>query len=198
MKKFSFDKNYYDRFYRDRATRVATRSGIRALGRFVSSYLKHLGMPVERVLDLGCGLGYWKDVIAKEFRNADYVGVEVSEYLCEELGWEKGSAVDYQADEPFDLVICQGVMQYLSASDARAAIRNLTRLCRGALYLEILTKRDWEECCEQEVTDGNTFLREGSWYRRQLDRSFRNLGGGVFLARSAPVTLFELERADST
>ena len=39
-------------------------------------------------------------------------------------------------------------------SDARKAIRNLARLTRGALFLEVLTREDWERNTEQGATDG--------------------------------------------
>ena len=193
MKRFAFDKNYYDKFYRDRATRVVTRKGVNALARFVCGYLKHLGLPVERVLDVGCGLGYWKSALRKEFPNAEYHGVEISEYLCRKHGWTHASIVDFTASEPYDLVICQGVLQYLDATEARAALRNLGRLCGKALYLETLTAKDWEENCDQSVTDGSTYLREGAWYRREIDRRFTSLGGGVFLAKTARAVFYELE-----
>ena len=43
------------------------------------------------------------------------------------------------------------------------------------------------------VTDGAVHLRSGAWYRKQLARSFTALGGGMYAAKSANVTLFELE-----
>lgn len=193
MKQFAFDKAYYDRFYHDRRTRVVTKASIGRLAKFVTSYLKYLQLPVESVLDIGCGLGYWQQPILREFPKASYTGVEYSEYLCEQHGWEQGSVVDYAPGRTFDLVICQGVLQYLSDSAAKKALRNLGKLCRGALYLEALTQQDWETICDQSVTDGSTHLRTGAWYLEQLDRSFLPIGGGVFLARSASACLFELE-----
>lgn len=195
MPKFQFDQAYYDKYYGNNRTRVATRDSIRVLGEFVCSYLRHLSLPVQRVLDMGCGLGFWKRVIQRQFPQAHYEGVEFSDYLCKLHGWKQGSVVDYKSDEPFDLVICQGVLQYLAKEDARKAIRNLGRLCRGALYLEVLTVKDWQENCDQTVTDGSTFLREGSWYREHLRPHFQACGGGVFVNRAAPVVFYEMEEA---
>ena len=104
--------------------------------------------------------------------------------------------VDYRTRHAFDLVICQGVLQYLDDRDARAAIANLASLSRGAVYLEALTTADWEDNCDRRTTDGGVHLRSGSWYRRQLSRYFRNCGGGLFLATTAQATLFELEHLD--
>ncbi|MBI84110.1 MAG: methyltransferase type 11 [Planctomycetaceae bacterium] len=193
MPRRCFDKSFYDHYYRNPRTRVATRSGAENLGRFVCCYLKHIGQPVTRVLDVGCGLGLWKDVIRRHFRQADYTGVEVSPYLCRQSGWEEGSVVDYKANDPFDFAICQSVLQYLTAADARRAIRNLARLCEGALFLEVLTQEDWQNNADQSVTDGDVYLREADWYRRELDGHFTNCGGGIFLSPRSPAVLYELE-----
>src|SRR5690606_8441355 len=123
------------------------------------------------------GFGYWQPVIARHFPNASYTGVEFSEYLCRTYGWTRGSVVDFAADRPFDLVICQGVLQYLDDEQADLAIKNLGRLTRQFLYLEVLTIQDWTRNCDQSVTDGETFKREGNWYRERLAPLFQNLGG---------------------
>ena len=81
----------------------------------------------------------------------------------------------------------------LDDRDAIRAIDNLGRLCEGALYLEALTERDWRHNCDRTVTDGEVYLRPGSFYRTRLARHFHAVGGGVFVHRRAPVTLFELE-----
>ena len=192
----TFDQNYYDRFYRDPKTCVTTEATTHRLADFVCCYLKHIGQPVRKVLDLGCGLGYWREGVQRHFPDADYTGVEVSAYLCKELGWKRGSVVDYRGRGRADLVVCQGVLQYLTDAECRDALANLARLSRGALYLEALTTQDWEENCDQTVTDSAVHLRSGAWYRRHLAKSFTNCGGGVFLADSSDATLFELERLD--
>jgi 2-polyprenyl-3-methyl-5-hydroxy-6-metoxy-1,4-benzoquinol methylase len=130
-----FDEAYYQRYYFDKKTSVVDPAHAERLGAFVCSYLHYLRVPVARVLDMGCGIGLWRDMVARHLPGARYHGVEYSAYLCERFGWERGSVVDYQAGEPFDFVICQGVLPYLGTQDLRRALDNLGRLCRGALYL---------------------------------------------------------------
>ncbi len=190
-----FDAGYYRRFYGDAKTRVASRAGVARLARFVCDYLVCLDLPVRRVLDAGCGLGWWRAPLARRLPHALYTGIEISRHLCEAHGWQHASIVDYRAEAPFDLVICQGVLQYLSDADASAAIDNLGRLCRGALYLEALTRGDWEHSVDRARTDGEVNLRSARWYRRRLARHFVNAGGGVFVHVDAPVVMFELEHA---
>jgi SAM-dependent methyltransferase len=191
-----FDKRYYDRYYRNRRTRVGSARETAVLGRFVCAYLAHLGQPVRRVLDAGCGLGHWRNVIADCHPRASYTGIEVSEYLCRELGWTRASIADYRPRGRFDLVVCQGVLQYLDDRAAAAAITNLGRLCRGALYIEVLTAEDWRDNCDRRATDGKVHLRPARWYRRRLERDFRVCGGGVFLHRDSGAVLYALEATD--
>ena len=188
-----FDRRYYDRYYRNPRTRVSSQHEAAVLGRFVCAYLAHLGQPVRRVLDAGCGLGRWRKVIAEHFPRASYRGIEVSEYLCRELGWTHASIAEYRTRGRFDLVVCQGVLQYLEPREAAAALANLGRLCRGALYLEVLTAEDWRDNCDRRATDGGVHLRPANWYRRRLSPAFRACGGGLYLHRDSTAVLYALE-----
>ncbi len=193
---FSFDSAYYDRFYRDRNRRVTSGPETDRLVGFVVAYMRHLDLPLRTVADVGCGLGLWRTALRKHRRGVRYTGVEVSDYLCERYGWQQGSVVDWDPKSSFDLVVCHGVLQYLGARDARRAIRNLTRLSHGAVYLEALTREDWQQNCDREVTDGDVFLRPVAWYRRALAPHFTNCGGGLFLTHRASAVLYELEKAE--
>lgn len=190
---FQFDARYYDRFYRDEDQRVLSSDEAQHLVGFVVSYLKYLEVDLDTALDLGCGEGLWRPWLEEMCPGIAYRGVELSRHACEVHGWERGSVVDY-AGKPADLVICQGVLQYLPAPDARAALSNLGRLTRGALYLEALTREDWEGSVDQERTDGDVYLRTAEWYRSALRPHFISCGGGVFLPRETDAVLYELER----
>lgn len=194
--KNQFDEAYYQRYYFDKKTSVADPAHVERLGTFVCSYLQYLRVPVQRVLDVGCGIGLWRDAVTRHFPRAQFHGVEYSEYLCGRFGWERGSVVDYQAKSPFDLVICQGVLPYLSAADATRAMHNLGRLCKGALYVEAVTREDWEQdIVDETLTDPSLFKHPAQLYRRGLGQGFIELGGGVWLSRQAELPLFALERA---
>lgn len=190
---FTFDEAYYEKFYKNRRTRVADRESCELLAGFVFSYLDYLRMPLRRVLDIGCGTGLWRREVRRRSPGARYVGVEHSEHACSKYGWEKGSVIDYRTEEEFDLVICQGVLQYLDDTEAAAALENLARLAPAALYLEVLTSEDWERNCNREITDGHVHLRSIAWYRERLRPHFRNCGGGLLLAKAAPAVLYEIE-----
>lgn len=191
-----FDEAYYERFYFDKKTSVVDPQHAERLGAFVGAYLRYLRVPVRRVLDVGCGIGLWKGMVAQQFPQASYHGVEYSEYLCQRYGWERGSVVDYAAPEPYDFVVCQGVLPYLSPPDLQRALANLGALCHGALYLEAVTREDYErDIIDEDLTDPRLLRHRAELYRRGLSRHFRELGGGVWLSRRAQVPLFELECA---
>lgn len=193
-----FDEAYYQRFYFNQKTSVVDPEHVERLGAFVCSYLQFIRVPVLRVLDVGCGIGLWRDVVKRHFPQAQFHGVEYSEYLCGRFGWERGSVVDYRASAPFDLVICQGVLPYLSAADAKLAMHNLGRLCQGALYVEAVAREDWErDIVDDTLTDPRLFKHRAQLYRRGLAEGFTELGGGVWLSRKSDLPVFALECMDS-
>ncbi|MBM5812438.1 MAG: class I SAM-dependent methyltransferase [Gammaproteobacteria bacterium] len=189
-----FDAGFYHRYYRDPATRVASRADGLRLGRMICAWTACLGFRVRRVLDAGCGLGHLRGPVREYFPRASYTGLEVSEYLCRRYGWVHGSLAEYRPRVPFDLVICHDVLQYLGDPEARRALANLARLCRGALYFSVLTLEDWRRTADRSRTDGEVRLRPADWYRRRLGRGFRPLGGGLLARRGWAPLLWELER----
>jgi chemotaxis methyl-accepting protein methylase len=58
--------------------------------------------------------------------NVDTTGVEISDFLCHQHGWSKGSVVDFGIDsaQQYDLVICNDVLAYLSNAQCAKAIKN--------------------------------------------------------------------------
>src|SRR5687767_344709 len=166
LKSERFDARYYERWYgddeEDRAD-IAERSL-----RFVLSYIDYMDSSIATLLDLGCGVGLWKDALEKQAKDVRYTGVEYSAYLCKKYGWQRGSAVDYAPRRTFDLVVCQGVLQYLNDADCERAIANLARLSRRFMYLEVLTKGDAAVVCCPEGTDFEVYVRDARWYARRL------------------------------
>ena len=188
-----FDRDYYRRYYFNPRTAVISRAEMRARARLIAAYTLHIGLPVRRILDAGCGTGAMRTTLLGRLPRSVYVGLERSEYLCQRYGWERGRVETYHPQAPFDLVTCYDVLQYLDDREAGAAIANLARLCRGVLYFTVLTRQDWLHNCDRRRTDANVHLRTAAWYRARLRRGFREVGAGFWLARRAPITIWELE-----
>ena len=188
-----FNRDYYRQFYFDGRSAVTSRAEMRARATLIAGYVQHIGCPVTRLLDAGCGIGLLRAPFKRLLPKAQYTGLEVSEYLCQRYGWTQGSLTDFRA-RPFDLVVCYDVLQYLDDRMAARAIANLGRLCRGVLYITALTKHDWLENCDQRRTDPDVHLRTGQWYRKRLLKSFRPVGAGLWIRRGAPLVTWEMEQ----
>ncbi|HEX6396076.1 MAG TPA: class I SAM-dependent methyltransferase [Steroidobacteraceae bacterium] len=189
-----FDREYYRRFYLDPRTAVISRAEMRERAGLIAAYARHIGLPVRSILDAGCGIGLLRAPLKRAFPRASWTGLEYSEYLCERYGWTQGSLATFRA-EPFDLVVCYDVLQYLDDRTAAGAIANLGRLTRGLLYISALTTRDWRENCDRTRTDRDVHLREVGWYGKRLRRWFRPSGVGFWIRRGAPLSTWEMETA---
>jgi hypothetical protein len=190
-----FGADYYRKFYLDPRTAVTSRAEMRARARLIAAYVAHIGLPVRRMLDAGCGIGLLRTPLTRALPRAKYVGLEFSPWLCERYGWEQGSLATWSAPDPFELVICYDVLQYLDDRSAARAIANLGRLTLGVLYLSALTTRDWRENCDRTRTDREVHLRDAQWYASRLRRKFRSVGAGFWVRRGAPLVTWEMETA---
>jgi SAM-dependent methyltransferase len=188
-----FGRDYYRRYYYDARTAVATRAEMRARARLIAAFLAHVGLPVRRILEGGCGTGMLRAELKRLLPHAHYTALEASEYLCRRHGFVHGRIERYRTARPFDLVICYDVLQYLEAGAAQQALANFARLTRGVLYFSALTRLDLERNCDRSRTDAAVHLRSARWYRARLARSFREAGLGLWVRRGAPITLWELE-----
>jgi len=96
----------------------------------------------ERVLDVGSGTGRWTDELASSV--AYYHGIDFSAGLVEyarqrhppgpRVGFTVASADDYSLEslgvgEPFDVILCCGVMIYLNDDEVDRALRCMAEVC---------------------------------------------------------------------
>jgi SAM-dependent methyltransferase len=190
-----FGADYFDRFYESEKTRVHGKREIARLARGVTSMIAWLGGDLSKVLDIGAGPGLWRDWFAAHKKDVRYVSTDASAYACERYGHEQRDIARWRSRERFDLVVCQGVLQYLTDDDAAAAIENIAAMCKGFLYLEVITKRDLEEVCDPDLTDTAVHVRTGDWYKKRLDPHFEQLGCGLWYRRTGLLHFYELERA---
>jgi SAM-dependent methyltransferase len=190
-----FDEAFYARYYHRPATAAATLDEVSLRARYVLAYLDYLGVGVRSALDAGCGLGHWKHALERLDRSIRYTGVDSSEYLCGKYGWVHGVIADFKSRRKFDLVICQDMLQYLDAREVRRSVETIARLCRGALYLDVPTKDDFDAgVLDTRHTDGNIHVRTARWYRRVVAPYFYSGGAGVFIPNNSRTVVLGLER----
>ena len=189
-----FDAAFFQRYYANPATRVANREDQARLAALMGGIARYCGFEVRRLLDAGCGVGWLRTPLKRQFRGLEYVGLEVSDYLCRKHGWVQGSLTTVVDARGFDLVVCHDVLQYLPDREAARAIGALARLSRGLLYFSVLTAEDWKHTADTSRTDPGVHLRTTDWYQRRLRRHFRHLGFGMFARRSHTPLLWALEK----
>ena len=187
-----FDADYYRRHYETR-DRVHSADEVARLASGVAGLAGWLGVELRSVLDVGAGPGLWRDWFRRHHPEVRYRSIDFSPFACARYGHELRDITGWRTRERYDLIVCQGVLHYLDAAGAAAAIENLGAMSRGLLYLEAVTRRDLVEVVDPERTDTAFRARAGGWYRRRLAPLFVQVGAGLWAARRAGLQLYELE-----
>lgn len=189
----AFDAAYYERYYGSARTRVHSAEEVGKLCTAVTSFIEWWGHPLDSVLDVGAGVGIWRDWFAEHRPYVAYRSTEVSAHACRVYGHEQRDITRWRATDAYDLVVCQGVLPYLDDDGAAKAIENLAAMTRGFLYLEAITKRDIREVCDEARTDVDVHARTGAFYRTRLSPHYVEVGCGLWCKRDAGVLFYELE-----
>ena len=188
-----FGADYYRRFYERNPVHTAGSIGHLAAG--VWHLAGWWGIRIRSVLDIGAGPGLWRDWFAANHPGLRYVSTDVSEYACTKYGHQRRDISAWRPRSPFDLVVCQGVLQYLTNEQADAAIGNLAVSTRHLMYLEVPTRHDHDHVIDAGATDLDCHWRTGEWYRKRLTPHFVQVGAGLWAHRDGGVPFYELERA---
>lgn len=193
-----FDEAYYQRYYEDPKTRVVETEDHDALCEFVFAFARFNHLEMKSVLDVGAGVGLWKRWIEKQLPTVKYAGTEVSAAMCKKYGLLQKDIARWRDRKKHDLIVCQGVLQYLPDPDVAPAVANIAAMSKGLLYLEITTRQDLLKNCDLERTDQDIFRRNGSYYRGILNKHFINIGGGLWWVKDREGPFYELEVTVST
>jgi SAM-dependent methyltransferase len=174
-----YDKAYFDRWYRNRSTRVNTHAEVRrkvSLAVTVCEYF--LRRPIRTVLDVGCGEGAWLPHLRALRPRVRYRGLDSSPYVVERFGKERNIGLAAFGDLPrldlgvHDLVICSDVLHYVPEDEIRAGVEALAGATDGMAFLEVLTRED------EIVGDLDAFFRRpAAWYRRLFRASGLTFAG---------------------
>ncbi len=188
-----FDEAYYHRFYESPKTRVVSAEEHAELARFVFSFARYNHVELKSVLDIGAGVGLWKQYVEKHEKTLQYTGTEVSQVMCKKHGYLHRDIARWRDRKKHDLIVCQGVLQYLPDPDVAPAVANIAAMARGFLYIEVTTRADLRERCDTTRTDTDIFVRNGSYYRGILAKHLVNVGCGLWWPKDRPPPFYELE-----
>src|SRR5689334_5453200 len=84
-----FDAAYYDRYYGSARTRVHSGEEVGRLCTAVVSFIEWWQAPLDTVLDVGAGIGLWRDWFKKARPKVAYRSTEFSAHACSEYGHEQ-------------------------------------------------------------------------------------------------------------
>jgi SAM-dependent methyltransferase len=195
----AYDRSYFDKWYRSPTHRVRTAAELTRLVTFVLATADYvLGRRVRTVLDVGAGEGNWLPVLRRLRPSVVYQGVDPSAYAVHRFGRRRnlllGDLASLDAlplSDSYDLVVANGMLNYVSADELRAGLPKLAARAGGMLYLEMFTAAD-------DIKGDTAFpeFRDAAWYRRAL-RAAGLTGCGLhcYLPRHEAWRLAELERS---
>lgn len=184
----SYDRAYFERWYRDPVDRVSTRQSLERKIRMAVSLTEFLlGRPIRNVVDVGCGEAPWFPILRAMRRDVKYVGVDSSDYVIERYGRERnirrgslGGLHRVKLPGRVDLVVCADVAQYVDTADLERGLKTIKKMLIGVAYVETFTTRD---AMEGDRTD---------WHERGAPE-FRGLFKRAGLTQCGPYCWIDLE-----
>lgn len=167
----TYDRAYFDKWYRDPAQAVDSPAEVRRKVALAVALAEHyLGRPIRNALDVGCGEGNWRAPLRRLRPQVAYRGIDPSDYVVARYGRTRNiglgdfGMLEYlRFERPFDLILCSNVLHYIDAAQIRRGLRGLDELLEGVAFLEVYAAED-----DVEGDDEDYVARKASWYRRQF------------------------------
>ena len=164
-----YDRQYFDRWYRNPRSRVVTPAVIARRAHMVVGVAEYfLDRSVRNVLDVGCGEGDWYRALKRMRPAIRYVGIDPSPYVVQRFGKRRnirlgsfGDVAEHADGRTFDLIVCSDVMQYVAPAELRRGVEQIAEHLEGAAFLEAHTTAD---ALEGDMRDWHR--RTPSYYRR--------------------------------
>jgi SAM-dependent methyltransferase len=145
-----YDQPYFHRWYHNPKTRVITPADTKRKAHLALSAAEYmLGRSVRTVLDIGAGEGAWLPALRAMRPGVRYVGVDPSEYAVRKFGRRRnirlgtfGALDEAGVSGTFDLVVCCGVVNYLSRRELERGLEVIAALLAGLAFIEVWTTAD--------------------------------------------------------
>jgi SAM-dependent methyltransferase len=168
----AYDQRYFDKWYRNPRFRVKSPGELTRQVALVLAAAEHvLGRTVRTVLDVGCGEGNWLPPLRQLRPRIQYTGVDSSPYAVERFGKSRNirlgtiDALDrIRLRKEYDLVLCVGMLNYLTPDQLRAGLEGVYERANGLVYLEVFTRADRGVVGDTKGTE----LRAPEWYRARI------------------------------
>lgn len=209
--KKTYDRSYFDRWYRDPAQAVILGEHLARRVRLAVSAAEYvLEREVESVLDIGCGEAPWRAILKRFRPRARYFGIDPSPYAVARYGKARGivqggvgelgssalsrALLGLGARPPFDLIVCSDVLHYVPTKDLTRGLKTIGKwVGPGLAFLEFFTKDD--------DTEGDTedfHKRPASSYARLLRAAgLTHLGLHCYVGRDVAREIMAFERGSA-
>jgi SAM-dependent methyltransferase len=170
----SYDRDYFERWYRDPDDRVSTRDSLDRKARMAIAVTEFLiGRRLRTILDVGCGEAPWFPIVRRLRPNASYIGIDSSDYVLERFGSDRnirrgtlGDLGKMRLRRDVDLIVCADVLQYVDTPELERGLRAIRRLLGGVAYIEAFTTED-----RMEGDRADWHERTAAQYRRIFRRA---------------------------
>jgi SAM-dependent methyltransferase len=204
----TYDRSYFDRWYRDPAQAVILGSHLERRARLALAAAEYvLERPVESVLDVGCGEAPWRTVVKRLRPRARYVGIDPSPYVVARYGKARNIVLGGVGDlgtpgvsrallglgarPPFDLIVCSDVLHYVSTPELGRGLRTLGKWVGGGMaFLEFFTRDDDTE----GDTEGFQPRAAATYVRLLRAAGFTHLGLHCYVGRDVGREIMAFER----
>ena len=209
--KKTYDRSYFDRWYRDPAQAVILGEHLSRRVRLAVSAAEYvLEREVESVLDIGCGEAPWRALLKRLRPRARYFGIDPSPYAVARYGRTRGivqggvgdlgtpalssALLGLGARPPFDLVVCSDVLHYVPTKDLARGLKTIGKwVGPGLAFLEFFTRDD--------DTEGDTedFRRRptASYARLLRAAGLTHLGLHCYVGRDVAREIMAFERGSA-
>jgi SAM-dependent methyltransferase len=194
-----YDQSYFHRWYRNPRTRVITPGDTKRKARLALSAAEYmLGRPVRTVLDVGAGEGAWLPALRALRPGVRYTGVDPSEYVVRRFGRRRnihygtfGALDEAGSSRTYDLVVCCGVVNYLSKRELERGLERIAAILAGVAFIEVWTTAD------DVVGDRRGWQKHSSDYFRRIFRRAGLIACGMhcYVGPTLADELSVLERA---
>ncbi|HYV98456.1 MAG TPA: class I SAM-dependent methyltransferase [Gemmatimonadaceae bacterium] len=199
MPSTSFDKRFFDKWYRGNDERFRAGAYLERHARVVLAIAEYLlERRVRSVLDVGCGEGEWRAVMRKLRPGMRYAGMDTSEYVVRRFGARRNVAFGGFGDlgarddlESFDVVLSVDTLHYVPTGDIARGARVLGRRMTGVAMLHAFARGD-----AYEGDTGGITNRPAAWYRDTFRRAgLTPVGMACWVGRTLRDSVSALERA---
>ncbi|HEY0789092.1 MAG TPA: class I SAM-dependent methyltransferase [Thermoanaerobaculia bacterium] len=169
----TYDRAYYDRWYRDPRTRIADAADLRRrAAHLLATAELLLERPARTALDVGCGEARWRAPLIALRPRLRYLGLETSPYAIARFGARRNvregsfGSLGKIRGRRFDVIVCADVLHYLSPAEIDAGLAALPGLLDGIAYLDATARED------RPSGDLHGWIsRPASWYTERFERA---------------------------